>query len=171
MKYDLVIDTMKRNGILFEQGLTAHEFSVIESTYDIHMPDGFYNWRGFSPENITHIKQIMSRPFEAFKNEADSIEWCEKWGKKPTDTAERNKALCHLIESAPKLIPVFAHRYIADTQLKVTPVFSVCGTDIIIYANDLESYLHIEFCKGTSDIESVRKSDYVTFWSDIIDLI
>jgi len=51
-----------------------------------------------------------------------------------------------LVEAAPKLIPVFGHRYLlAEPCVAGNPLFSVYQSDIIIYGPDLRGYLLREF--------------------------
>lgn len=174
---------MKRQGIVFEQGLNMNEFADVEKIYGITIPNelkdfykiaipvskGFYNWRDFSSQNVMRIKEMVEMPAKMLLNDINSIGWIDKWGEEPSDKCLRQSLIQDQIESAPKLIPVFFHRYIADTCK--SPVFSICGLDIIIYAKELNDYLLIEFCKETIAESSTKAPNYVPFWSDIIEAL
>ncbi len=69
---------------------------------------------------------------------------------------------------APKLIPVYAHRYVAEIDGKELPVFSICGTDLIYYARDIADYFLIEFHEKENDIVMNDEVRYVPFWSDLL---
>ena len=46
---------------------------------------------------------------------------------------------------APRLIPVYNHRYMPNIDKKRVPILSVVGSDIIVYGKDLQDYLEREF--------------------------
>jgi len=75
------------------------------------------------------------------------------------------------IAEAPKLIPVYSHRFLPSEPLaNGNPVLSVWQTDIIIYHGpDLESYFEREFGlvrQGTGN--GTRVPRRIRSWSDII---
>ena len=49
----------------------------------------------------------------------------------------KEKIMGDMALMAPKLIPVFLHRYIASFRCTNPPVFPIYGTDIIYFANNL----------------------------------
>ena len=72
------------------------------------------------------------------------------------------------LHEAPKLLPVYGHRYMPMLSGVQVPVISVHGTDIIYYGESLSDYFYIEF--GTKkqeeiDFDSIRP---IPFWSDIM---
>jgi hypothetical protein len=75
------------------------------------------------------------------------------------------------VEAAPRLIPVFAHRYLpAEPEDAGNPVFSVHQTDIIHYGADLRSYLANEF--GTPDPTIVIVGGTprrIRLWTDLVE--
>jgi hypothetical protein len=51
-----------------------------------------------------------------------------------------------LVTTAPKLIPVFGHRYLLAEPCEAgNPIFSIDQSDMIIYGEDLHSYFLEEF--------------------------
>ena len=72
-----------------------------------------------------------------------------------------------LLQEAPRLIPIYKHRYIAMVE-KSSPIFSVMGLDIVYYGENLFQYFEIEFgIKKYSEIE-FNDIEYIKFWSDTI---
>ena len=74
-----------------------------------------------------------------------------------------------LSSQAPKLIPIYSHRYlpIIDGE-DDPPVISVVGSDIIYYGCNLSDYFNREFFGGKGAI-SIPMNNRIPFWSDIID--
>ena len=69
---------------------------------------------------------------------------------------------------APKLVPIFSHRYIPfiPNDLNI-PIFSIVQSDIIYYGRNLISYLEVEFkLKQYNNNDITGK--YIDFWSDFI---
>jgi hypothetical protein len=51
-----------------------------------------------------------------------------------------------MLDDAPRLIPIYMHRAIPNEPLETgNPVFSVMQTDVVVYGNNLERYLHNDF--------------------------
>ena len=94
----------------------------------------------------------------------------DEWGTKPAKLAEAVAVVRKQIDKAPKLIPIYIHRYIpAEPSESGNPVFSVCQTDIICYGTDLASYLSVEFnFENQFPIPSEPKS--IRFWSKLVEL-
>lgn len=177
-----IIKQLKEKGIIFEDGLTVNEISKIENIYGIHIPknleklymacmpisNGFYNWRDFSQENINFIKETMIAPFESVILDTEDIEWCETWGSEPIDSLEREKIIKQKLNMAPKLIPLYIHRYIISTEKEDAPIFSIHGTDIICYGENLQKYLEIEFLGKSYNEANFDKISEIPFWGEIL---
>lgn len=72
--------------------------------------------------------------------------WPESWGPKPQTPDARRERVAQLVAAAPRLIPVFSHRYLlAEPCVEGNPVFSIYQSDIIVYGPDLRSYFLVEF--------------------------
>jgi hypothetical protein len=83
--------------------------------------------------------------------------WVEEWGVRPNDPQEVRARVAEVLDNAPPLIPIFAHRAIPNEPLEAgNPVFSVKQFDIIVYGNDLEQYLHNEFARPPLHDETGR---------------
>jgi len=162
MSYEHIICLMKEKGVSFENGLTETELEQIEKVYDISFPASllrfykealpvgvsFVKWNDFSEENIANIKEKMYLPYKWLSQD---ITYCE---------AFRNA------KNAPKLIPIYSHRYMPIINHTDPPVFSTVGADTIWYGKNLEDYLFNEFIREyiivSSDIQ------FVPLWSNII---
>jgi len=180
--YKKIIQTLENRGIQFEDGLTNKEVIDIEKRYGVIFPDelksffsialpvagGFYNWRDITDSNVNIIKRRFKIPFVELVEDIDEIYWSDDWENEPDNKEERNTILLNKINSAPKLIPIYSHRYIASVKSSQNPVFSVYGTDIIYYGESLGSYLEIEFgLKKHSDMKTEIIVP-VPFWSELL---
>ncbi|MBR5516234.1 MAG: hypothetical protein IKU52_08535 [Clostridia bacterium] len=153
---------MKENGICFQKGLSDSEIDRIENIYDILLPSSLRNfykyalpigknfpkWNDFSNENINFIKERMYLPYKWISSD---IMWC--------------KALWE-IKDAPKLIPIYSHRYMPIINHPDPPVFSTVGRDTIWYGKNLREYFYNEFIREYNCVTDYIP--YVPLWSEII---
>ncbi|WP_194191842.1 SMI1/KNR4 family protein [Clostridium chrysemydis] len=180
--YMELINKLKHKGIEFEIGLSNDEIKRIEEVFNIEFPKdlkelykialpiskGFYNWRNFNDENVTFINEVIKRPIKDIYELADGVYWCDEWGEEPNNELEKVEIIRSLLKKAPKLIPIYAHRYMPQVNRINTPIFSIHDTDIICYGENLTSYLEIEFgTEKQSDI-NYEKLTYIPFWSDLL---
>jgi hypothetical protein len=99
--------------------------------------------------------------------------WDQGWGERPVDTRAAVKRAEEGLASAPRMVPVFSHRYLpAGRGTFGHPVLSMYQTDIICYGTDLVDYIYQEFGAGPG----VERKDprwqprpTVAFWSDLIE--
>jgi hypothetical protein len=183
MQYNEIIDNMKSKDIVFLKGLNENEFNYISNEFGIIFPqdlkeflslalpvsNGFINWRDNSKSNIDLIHKRLEWPLEGilFDIENNSF-WYEPWGIKPEKLLDACNICINEINNAPKLIPIYSHRYIAMEPNEINnPIFSVHQTDIIYYGVNLISYLEVEF--GFKDYSSLDLTSikHIRFWSDI----
>ena len=176
-------------GVALAPGLSAVEANEAEKRFGFVFPEDlrellscflpvggdFPNWR--NPDDPSLVN-MMTRPLEGvwdvvrypFKN-AGGI-WNLSWGPKPVDLEQATHHMHSVLAQAPKLIQVFAHRYMADRPSSSgNPVFSVVyPTDIICYAANLEDYLIKEFGERTSDNFVAPRSPTrrIDFWSSLV---
>lgn len=180
--YDIIVK-LKDKGIKFDKGMSLQEISKIEKFYDISFPvelkklysinlpvsEGFYNWRDMSKENMKQIKQALELPLQGLQSDLESgYFWCEDWGNQPLDMKTAQNILLRKYNMAPKLVPIFSHRYIPfiPNDLNI-PIFSIVQSDIIYYGRNLISYLEVEFkLKQYNNNDITGK--YIDFWSDFI---
>jgi hypothetical protein len=132
------------------------------------LPPRFPPWRNFASEEM---KQQMDWPADGlcFDVEFDAF-WLEAWGERPASLDEAFVIARANVAAAPKLIPIYGHRYIpAQPSEAGNPVFSVYQTDIIYYGADLSRYIMTEFGElpYAAAVENISKR--IPFWSDLVD--
>eukprot|EP01130_Rhizamoeba_saxonica_P005177 TRINITY_DN2071_c1_g1_i1.p1 TRINITY_DN2071_c1_g1~~TRINITY_DN2071_c1_g1_i1.p1 ORF type:complete len:250 (-),score=54.85 TRINITY_DN2071_c1_g1_i1:123-872(-) len=71
--------------------------------------------------------------------------WKDEWGSMPDDIQQRKNTFDQIFASAPKLIPVYGHRYAFSSETNCPAVLSVHQSDIIVYGETFEEYLANEF--------------------------
>lgn len=179
-----IVKTLKDQGVKFSQGLKDDEIIDIETLYNFKFPPdlkeflmyslpvskGFINWRDNGRKNIKQIYERLESPLEGiiFDIENNSF-WIDNWGKKPELLNKSIEIATKEYYKAPKLIPIYFHRYIPAIPCESgNPVYSVHQTDIIFYGKNLENYFMVEF-----DIEKHEEIDYenikeIPFWSNLV---
>jgi hypothetical protein len=183
-KFSDSIFLLESKGVIFDKGLSEHEIAAIESYYKIKFPlelkqfyalclpisKGFYNWRDTGKRNTEFIQAVLNNPIVEMRNDLhDGYFWCDEWGEKPIDPEASESIMNKHYSLAPKLIPIYSHRYIpAIEDCEKIPIFSVMGTDIICYGEDLISYFDIEFGSKQQNEINVNECLNVPFWSELI---
>jgi hypothetical protein len=72
--------------------------------------------------------------------------WNDAWGERPKDKDAREQHVKSLMDAAPKLIPLHSHRFlIAGLDLEPSPVVSIMQSDVIYFADSIESCLDADF--------------------------
>lgn len=124
------------------------------------------NWRGGNDHDIS---SRLNWPLNGIRFDVESNGfWLDEWGPKPRETNQRLELLRHVLGRAPRLVPVYSHRFIPAEPLDAgNPVFSVHQTDIIIYGNDLADYFHREFGIPLPEA-AARQPRPIRFWSDAL---
>ncbi len=172
---------MKKDEIKYERGMSESELYNVEKIYEIKFPlslkeylmkslpisKGFYNWRDCTDENINYIKKIMNRPLMDLYESIEDIFWSDNWGTIVEDE-KKVDLIKEKIKSAPKLIPVFSHRYMPMIDEDNPPIISVSDIDVIYYGENLCDYLDIEFGNKLQNEIDFEKISYIRFWSDIM---
>lgn len=126
----------------------------------------FVDWVS-DPED--EIRGALEWPFDGFLFDVERNGlWWPEWGERPTQPAGRREVLKAVFDAAPRLVPVFGHRYIpAEPHEPGNPVFSVYQSDVIFYGTDLVDYLEREEFGGnrpwTKTIKPIR------FWSLVVE--
>ena len=156
-------EVLIKNNITLYDGLTDEEFENIEKFYSIKFPISlrtlyksflpeFYNWRDFSEENVNKIKYYLNWPIEGILFDIQNNGfWKKCFGQRTNDINENKKIALEFLENSnnetvPKLIPVYAHRYVpCYPDIMDIPVISVYQTDIVFYGKNLEDYFKSEF--------------------------
>jgi hypothetical protein len=133
----------------------------------------FYNW-----QMDTEIRAAYEWLFEGlFFDVQHSNLWPQSWGIKPAIAEAQKARLRELLHAAPRLIPVFGHRYLlAEPCVAGNPVLSIYQSDIIIYGNDLHSYFLAEFgslieaigSKSPRTPEQWEAYQAIPFWGEFL---
>ena len=174
-----VIQILKDNGIKFDAGLTQSELEKIYEIYEIKFPlslksflttalpvsDGFYDWRDLSSENIMKIKNTMQHFYKFVKSASfeeyipNSTYSLDQWYK--ISREQRVEVVVELYKNAPKIIPVYSHRFMLEINHdNDQPILSIHYDDIVYYGRNLQEYLLHEFC-------SVDISKYISEYKNM----
>lgn len=157
-------------------GYTAAELDRAQTRFNLAFPpdliDLLLDRQPVGGPNWNDEQDVRSRlawPFEGllFDVEEGALWWTE-WGVRPDDPGERAEVLRAIVARAPRLIPIFSHRYLPATPcLRGNPVFSVHQSDVIPYGADLEDYIDREQDGWGSKPwpETLREID---FWSEVV---
>lgn len=182
LMYKEIIKLLKLQGVEFEVGLTYDEIIKIEEIYGIQFPkslkaflmeglpisNGFYNWRNVEQNNINFIKKMITTPIETIDELAEEVYWCDDWGEEPENEMDIARMVREKLKNAPKLLPIYAHRYMPMISDEQPPIVSIHNIDIIYYGETLEDYFQVEFGKKNQneiDFENIKS---IPFWSDIM---
>ncbi|HEY3869002.1 MAG TPA: hypothetical protein VGM10_11655 [Actinocrinis sp.] len=134
-------------------------------THTLPWPD----WRDGDPEEL---RERLSRPSQGVLFDVEHNRyWHESWGARPDDQAETSTAAERHLQTAPRMIPVFGHRYLPGGRATFGhPVLSMWQTDIICYGNDLVDYIRHEFGGPDADLATPGRPPQVTvpFWRDFV---
>jgi hypothetical protein len=178
--YKEIFLILKKNGIKIEKPLSSSEICQIEKVYNIQFPlslkkfysialpvsNGFYNWRNFSSENISNIQSIINTPYFDVYNMAEDVYWNDNWGIEPTEETIKINEVRKRLAKAPKLIPIFSHRYIPELY-NDPPVISISGVDVVYYGKNLKDYFNVEFGRRKLFL-SLNSFKEIPFWSEIM---
>jgi hypothetical protein len=168
--------------IVWERGLSDAEFQYVWQIYHIEFPlplksflktalpvsRGFYNWRDFREENINRIKKCMLLPIREIFDRADEVDWYDGWGEEPVNPKTKIDEIQKKVKAAPRLIPIYAHRYMPLCPLSHYPILSIHGLDVIYYAKNLEDYFEREFGSKTRDTLPDSAIEKIPFWTDLM---
>ena len=176
------IDLLRANGVTLAGGLSKQEFEQAETLHDFRFPpdlrsflsevlpvgDSFPDWR--NPDS-DYIFDRLAWPFHGIAYDIQQNNfWFPDWGIRPADLAEAIERARTSVADAPKLIPIYGHRYISEEPHEAgNPVFSVYQTDIIYYGNDLRRYLRHEFRATNRDEAILGEPRNIRFWTDFME--
>jgi hypothetical protein len=95
--------------------------------------------------------------------------WPDGWGARPASSEERCGHVQELVARAPRLIPLFSHRFMISGELPL--VLSIHQSDTIVYGCDLRAYLLHELHELLGLERDPRWMDAdasaVPFWGDL----
>lgn len=115
------------------------------------------------------VRALLAWPFEGllFDVENSGLWWTE-WGDRPDTAEERAEALRDVVNRAPRLIPIFGHRYLPATPGEAgNPVFSVYQSDVVHYGANLGDYIEREE-NGWDSKPWPRALREIDFWSELV---
>jgi len=160
---------------VWANGYTSGELDAAQERYRIRFPpdlvellldrrpiDG-WDWR----TDGEGIRRALEHPLNGllFDLEHNGLWWPE-WGERPASADERAEVVTAVVNAAPRLIPLIAHRYIPDAPHKAgNPVFSVMQSDVIYYGANLTEYFANEF-RGTYQVGPARR---IPFWTELVE--
>jgi hypothetical protein len=118
--------------------------------------------------NEAEIRERLAWPDDGqlFDVEHNGLWWPE-WGARPGTAEARAEGLRQVVAAAPRLIPVFGHRYLPETPAAAgNPVFSVWQSDVILYGADLEDWAARE--DDGWDHRPWPPVREIPFWSELV---
>lgn len=154
------------------------EDSTDESQPTLRDQPAFYNW--LSDGDAIHSR-LDSLVFGLLFDVEQNALWRPGWGRRPATAEARSHHVRELVADAPRLIPVFEHRFLLAEPCEAgNPVFSIVQSDIIVYGADLRSYFLVEFADllGLDRSQAVSQSNAliqdrfrahaaIPFWGDL----
>jgi len=172
------ITKLRAKGVTFADGLTSEECESAERAFGIKFPEDyreflrealpvgerFPDWR-HCPESIA---ESLEWPWEGMAFDIDqNAWWIDLFGSRPPSLDEALKVARSHYDEAPKLIPIYGHRFIPSEPLvPCNPVFSVYQMDIIYYGSNLQEYFEIEFL-GRAHSTMSHSFRPIRFWDDV----
>lgn len=157
-------------------GYSAAELERAQSRFELSFPPDLIELLlhrrpvgGTDWNDAQMVRAQLAWPFEGllFDVEQNGLWWSE-WGDRPNAPAERAEVLRGVIHQAPRLVPIFGHRYIPESPNEAgNPVFSVYQSDIIHYGADLRDYFNREENGWDAEIWPSKVRE-IEFWSEMV---
>ena len=169
---------LEKAAVSLNVGLTGDELDTVERRFGfqfvpehreflrLHLPVG-RNWPDWRRGDPGRLEEMLTWPVDgALFDVQHNTFWPASWGSRPNEEAEALTVARRHLEAAPKLVPVYGHRFLpAAPAPSPAPVFSVHQTDVIYYGRDLADYLEHEF--GTTRTWGADVAVRIPFWSDL----
>lgn len=124
---------------------------------------GAIDWMA-TPEHV--IQERLDWPLHGFWFDVQHGGlWWREWGRRPDRLEDQYEALRTAFEKAPRMIPIYSHRYIpAEPHELGNPVFSIYQSDVIHYGADLIDYFERE-AKGYTSKPWPGSIKQIRFWT------
>ena len=164
------------SGIIWTHGYSASELERAQTLFRLTFPPDLIellrdrrpvDGPDWTDEN--DIRSSLAWPFEGllFDVEQNGLWWAE-WGPRPKQAEARAEILRDVLAKAPRLIPIFGHRYLPETPARSgNPVFSVYQSDVIHYGADLHDWIDREENGYDASPWPVALRE-IDFWSELI---
>ncbi|MFI7417191.1 hypothetical protein [Nonomuraea sp. NPDC049684] len=172
-------------------GLTDREFAWIEIEYGIEFADDhraflaaglpvnsarpeegatwerpWPDWRDGEEEEL---RLHLEWPVREVLNDVQRGAWLRSWGAPPENSAEALRIAGQELARAPKLIPLYGHRFLPGGRGTYgSQVLSIWGTDIISYGRDLAEYVTNDFYPRDDDAGLWGKGAAVSVWGEFL---
>ena len=144
-----IIKLLKDKGIKFDTGLTQNELEKIYEIYKIKFP--------------LSLKSFLTTEEYIPNSTYSPDQWCK------ISREQRVEVVAELYKNAPKIIPVYSHRFIPEmNDDNDPPVLSIHYGDIVYYGRNLQEYLLHEFC-GVDIPKYISEYKNVPFWTDMME--
>ena len=164
-------------------GLSNHEIETIEQRHGFTFPldlrlllqtalpltddtRDFPNWR----DGDAWLEHKLADPFSCVEYGVSEFDfWWKEWGKRPKSPTAAVALAADFLAAMPKLIPVYAHRYLPSIPtLAGNPVMSLVDFDFIYYGHDLPSYLAAEFgVPNPYPVPALPR--YIPMWAEAVE--
>ena len=164
-------------------GMSPAEVRSVEAQLGFPMPDDFafllrnvrdpgstlFPWANFT---MAKYEEMIGRVLEGIEFDVEHGLWLERWGRRPHGLAPAIALVRNDFATWPRLLPIYAHRFLAAEPCRTgNPVFSIVQTDIIYYGSDLGNYLMNEFISEPSAERLNGRIQRVDVWSDFAEQI
>lgn len=182
-----IVDVLRAAGQTLDVGLAEGELVDLERAYAFRFPPdlrdllaavhpvggGWPDWRrrvvtwanGEHPLEEQFGWIIHGTVFDIEHNNF----WWDGWGARPKSLAEAIEVATRSMEKAPKLVPVWGHRFIpSDPPTRGHPVLSIMQTDIVIYGEDLLDYVCHEFKQPRPTREPNESATSLPYWGGFL---
>ncbi len=160
---------------VWTDGYKADELAEAQERYGLRFPPDlidlfldrrpvdWWDWRS----DGQGIRSALKHPLEGLLFDLENNDlWWPEWGERPTSAADRAAILTSIVNAAPRLIPLYAHRYIPETPQEAgNPVFSIMQSDVIYYGANLTDYIANEIGRW----QQVGPIRHIPFWSELVD--
>ena len=175
----------KKGVCVMEPGLTDAEFARVEQDFGFEFADDHravlatalpvdrdarHTWPDWRDGDPAALRAQLDRPVDGvlFDVERNGF-WHRGWGERPVDVRERLEAAREELAKVPRLVPIYAHRFLpAGRGTSGHPVLSVHQTDLIYYGADLLDYIEREFGYVPNWSEGWDPQATVPFWSELL---